>query len=82
MEIVQDCVEKSYNNDKRWKLSRIVRVKPKTLVILEDFTFFEYVITLFPFFSCFSFFSFLIIFDIFHTFFFLSICSGFLFLPF
>ena len=40
MDIVEDFVEKSYNNNgKPWKSSGILRVKTKTLEIFRDFAF-------------------------------------------
>ena len=39
IEIVEDFIEKSYNNSKPWKSSRIMRVKTKTFAMFGDFAF-------------------------------------------
>ena len=63
IEIVKDFDEKSYNhNDKPWKSSRILRVKP------NFFIFSLFIILLFLIFFIFSFFSFFHVFHFFHFF--------------
>ena len=75
MEIVEDLIEKSYNNNGTlWKSSRIFLVKPKNLRTFTDFAFWEFFIFhVFSYFflfssflfSCFSFFCHFFIFPFF-----------------
>ena len=61
MEIVDDFDEKSYNNGKPWKSSRILRVNPKFFIFLNNFSpFFRFFHFFIFHFSIFSFFHFLI----------------------
>ena len=62
MEIVEDSDEKSYNNGKPWKSSRILRVNPNFFIFLSFFHQFAFFSFFFFFFSSFSSFSFYLIF--------------------